>query len=244
MIEAKSITIAHDPNNPILADASFTIGRGELVALLGRNGAGKSTLMRAIAALQPLRSGSISIDGQSVDSLTEQQRALLVAIVTTERIRIPNLSCHSLVSLGRTPHTNWFGELSALDNQIVEESLAKVGASHLASASCDSLSDGELQRVMIARALAQQTPILMLDEPTAFLDMPSRYQLLELLRSLAHNEQKTIIFSTHELNLAIDSADRIAIVDPPQIHINTPQEVVDNDLIPQIFNINNPQRAI
>ncbi|MFI3305503.1 MAG: ABC transporter ATP-binding protein [Rikenellaceae bacterium] len=237
MIEARNITIWHTPAHPILQDASFTLQRGELVALLGRNGAGKSTLMRAIAALQPIRGGEIVIDGELCSRLTEQQRALLVAIVTTDRIRIPGLSCFDLVALGRTPHTNWIGSLSDYDREVVEASLAQVDASHLTHIDCDTLSDGELQRIMIARALAQQTPIIMLDEPTAFLDMPSRHQLLQLLQHLAHTQQKCIIYSSHELSLALKASDRVAIIHPPQLLIHTPQQVRQQQIIAKVFGI-------
>ncbi len=231
MIELRNITLAYDPSSPLISDANITINRGELVALLGRNGAGKSSLMRAIASLAPISTGSIILDGVDISSMSEIQRATTISLVTTERIRVANLSCEKLVALGRTPYTNWIGRLSSTDRDIVATALERVAMSQFANTPCDTLSDGELQRIMIARAIAQQSPILMLDEPTAFLDMPSRYDLMRLLRSLAHDENKTIIFSTHELDLARDSADKLLILDSPHLHL-TP---TSTPLINQIF---------
>ncbi len=237
MIKAKDITIGYSASSPLLDGVSFELCRGELISLIGRNGAGKSTLMRTISGLKPLLSGDLSIDGTSLDDMTALQRAMQISLVTTERIRVANLTCETLVALGRTPYTNWLGALSSLDRDIVAQSLERVKMSHFASKSCDRLSDGELQRIMIARALAQQTDIIMLDEPTAFLDMPSRYQLMDLLEELAHNESKCIIFSTHELNMAIERSDKVAIIDSPKLHIKTAKELIDSDIIKSIFGI-------
>ncbi len=237
MISATSLSIGYAAERLLLQDASFSIPSGSVVALLGRNGAGKSTLMRTIAGLQKPLSGSINIENHNIANLDETQRAMLVSLVTTERIRIPNLSCTTLVALGRSPHTNWLGTLTAEDAAIIDRAIERVGMSHLAHKSCDTLSDGELQRIMIARALAQQTPIILLDEPTAFLDMPSRYQLLALLAEIAHQENKTILLSTHELNLATDHCDAIALVDAPNIHILPAREPSTKQIIADTFSL-------
>ena len=159
-------------------------------------------MLRAIVGSEPLKHGSVLINGIDIQQITPQQLAQQVAFVTTERIRIANLSCRDVVALGRAPYTNWIGRMQPEDETIVMQSLEKVGMASYAFRTMDKMSDGECQRVMIARALAQQTPIILLDEPTSFLDMPNRYDLCRLLADLAHQENKCIIFSTHELDIA------------------------------------------
>ncbi len=238
MIKATSLSVGYSLSQPLLKDVNFQIASGSVVALLGRNGAGKSTLMRTIAGLQHPLAGTIHINNIDLASLNETQRATQVSLVTTERIRIPNLSCRTLVALGRSPHTNWLGHLTAADREAVDRAIESVQMSHFADRSCDRLSDGELQRIMIARALAQETPILMLDEPTAFLDMPSRYQLLSLLCKIAHEEGKTILLSTHELNLALESCDTIALVNAPTLQLLPACETASKRIISETFGLN------
>jgi iron complex transport system ATP-binding protein len=161
--------------------------------------------------------------------------ATLVAFVTTDKVRIANLRCRDVVALGRAPYTNWIGRMQQQDNEIVEQSLAAVGMSDYADKTMDRMSDGECQRIMIARALAQQTPIILLDEPTAFLDMPNRYELCTLLRKLAHEENKCILFSTHELDIALELCDSVALISPPQLHILPTQDMVRSGHIERLF---------
>ncbi|MFI3293449.1 MAG: ABC transporter ATP-binding protein [Rikenellaceae bacterium] len=236
MIKFKNIEIGY-PKRTLIKSANIEIGRGELVALIGRNGAGKSTLLRAIGALQSPVSGDIYIGGESIATLTSLERARAVSFVTTERVRIANLKCQDVVALGRAPYTNWLGRMQSSDKEVVMGSLCAVGMESFAMRSIDGLSDGELQRVMIARALAQQTPVVLLDEPTAFLDMPSRYELMKLLRELCENEGKSIIFSTHELDLAMRGADKLLIVDDPDLHILTPSHAREEGVIERIFGV-------
>jgi iron complex transport system ATP-binding protein len=141
------------------------------------------------------------------------------------------------VALGRAPYTNWIGRLQAVDREIVADALAKVGMSDFARKTMDRMSDGECQRVMIARALAQQTPVILLDEPTAFLDMPNRYELCRLLQRLAHDEQKAIIFSTHELDIASKMCDAIALIDTPTLLNQPSAEMVASGAIERLFGI-------
>ncbi len=234
MIQLEDISLGYN-SMALLEGVTQNIPHSTLVSLLGRNGAGKSTLMRAIAGLQSPLSGRILLDGHDACTLNEQQRAMLVSIVTTERVRIPNMSCRSLVALGRSPHTDWLGRLSVDDAQAVDQALAMVQMEHFADRSCDRLSDGELQRIMIARALAQQTPIIMLDEPTAFLDITARYKLTELLRTLAHELHKTVLFSTHELSLALRCSDRIALIEGDKMIFTTPNDLADGEVLQRVF---------
>ena len=196
MIRLNDLTIGYG-HRILLQHASATIPAGELVALVGRNGTGKSTLLRAIAGFGERLGGEIRLDGHSLETLSPQQLATTVSFVTTERVRIPNLRCEDVVALGRAPYTNWIGRVQEQDKAIVERSLELVGMAAFAGKTMDRMSDGECQRVMIARALAQDTPIILLDEPTSFLDLPNRYELCTLLRRLAHDHRKCILFSTH-----------------------------------------------
>ncbi|MFI3333310.1 MAG: ABC transporter ATP-binding protein [Rikenellaceae bacterium] len=216
MVTLNKIEIGYS-HRTLLKDADAEFRAGELVALLGRNGSGKSTLLRSIAGLESPLAGEVVIGGDNIFTMTPLQRASTVSFVTTERRRVVNLLAEDLVALGRAPYTSWLGRMQEHDREIVAESLALVGMSHMARRSVERLSDGELQRIMIARALAQQTPVILLDEPTAFLDMPSRYELVELLTSLTHGEGKSIIFSTHELDIAQDYCDSIALIDGASI---------------------------
>ena len=207
MIRLDNISLSYG-SRTILRDVSLHLGKGELCALVGRNGAGKSTLLRALTS-----NNSTLIDGTPLGKLSPEKMAQMVAIVTTERIRIENLLVEDLVAMGRAPYTNWVGHLQDIDRQIVREAIEMVGLAEFAERETSSLSDGELQRAMIARAIAQQTPVILLDEPTAFLDIPTRFEVCRLLADLAHKEGKCILFSTHDLDSAMPVCDSVAIID-------------------------------
>lgn len=198
---------------PLLERLDAGFGWGELTGLVGRNGAGKSTLLRTIAGLQKPLGGEILINGLPLAQLDARARASLIGFVSTERVLVDNLRVADVVALGRTPYTNWLGTLTAADHEQVARSLQLVGMEAFAQKDIQTLSDGERQRVMIARALAQDTPIILLDEPTAFLDLPNKYEICMLLRSLAHEQGKTIFFSTHDLTIALEFCDMLALVE-------------------------------
>ena len=207
MIQLDNISLSYG-SRTILREASLHLAAGELCALVGRNGAGKSTLLKALTSR-----GDVRIAGTPLAELSAEQMAQTVAIVTTERIRIENLRVEELVAMGRAPYTNWMGHLQEVDREIVGKAIEAVGMSSFVGRDTSSLSDGELQRVMIARAIAQQTPIILLDEPTAFLDIPTRFEVCRLLADLAHNEGKTILFSTHDIDAATPVCDSFAIIE-------------------------------
>lgn len=211
MIQLLDLTLGYG-SRTLLDPSSTTLAEGELTALIGRNGTGKSTLLRAIAALNNKYGGTILIDGSPLRDLSPAQLARRLAFVNTERTRIPNLRCRDVVAMGRAPYTNWIGRLSDADEKIIADSLQAIGMADYADRTMDRMSDGECQRVMIARALAQDTPNILLDEPTSFLDLPNRYRLVELLGKLAHDHHKCILFSTHELDIALRRTDRIALL--------------------------------
>ena len=236
MIRLENISLGYGARR-LLEGVTTHFEAGTLTALIGRNGAGKSTLLRALAGLEPLQAGAITIGGTPIAELDGAEAARRVAFVATDKVRIANLPCEDLVALGRAPYTNWIGRLQDVDREIVADALAKVGMSDFARKTMDRMSDGECQRVMIARALAQQTPVILLDEPTAFLDMPNRYELCRLLQRLAHDEQKAIIFSTHELDIASKMCDSIALIDTPHLLHQSAAEMAANGAIERLFGI-------
>ena len=234
-IELHDVTLGYG-ERVLMADASVGFGWGELTALIGRNGTGKSTLLRTIAALAKPQRGHITIGGVDASALTMREVASRIAFVSTEDVRVQNLHVWDVVSLGRAPYTNWVGRLTDEDKAKVRESLRLVGMEHFAEASMDSLSDGERQRVMIARALAQDTPIILLDEPTAFLDLPNKYEICLLLKRLAHKEGKCILFSTHDLSIAIEICDTIAVIEGGKFHYGTAEMLMEEGVMQRIFN--------
>lgn len=219
----------------LIDDVNTEIESGSLTALIGRNGTGKSTLLRAISGLERPRTGAVLLDGQDIADMTPLHRASSVSFVTTDKIRIANLHAEDVVSLGRAPYTNWIGRMQDTDRDIVRDALREVGMESFAKKSLDTMSDGECQRIMVARALAQQTDAILLDEPTAFLDLPSRYELCTLLKHLSHTSGKTILFSTHDLDIALSLCDSIALVDTPHLHHLPTAEMVKSGHIERLF---------
>ena len=236
-VELQHITIGYG-HRVLLEDVSAAIGGGRLVALLGRNGTGKSTLLRAVAGLEAPLSGGIRLCGRLLSATPAHELAQVVSFVTTEKVRIANLASRDVVGLGRAPYTDWLGRLRPGDRAVVDRALNLVGMGGFADKPMDRLSDGEAQRVMIARALAQDTPVILLDEPTAFLDMPNRYELCTLLARLAHDEGKCILFSTHELDIALSLADAIALIDPPRLSCLPTEEMRRSGCIERLFRNN------
>lgn len=219
----------------LLSDVTLTLEGGQLVALLGRNGTGKSTLLRALAGLEPCRTGEVWLDGRPLSTLDAGERSRRVSLVTTEKVAVPHLRVHELVAMGRAPYTNWVGRLSAADEAAIARALELTGMSAYASRPTDSLSDGESQRVMIARALAQDTPLVLLDEPTSFLDLPNRYDLCLLLKRLATESGKLIVFSTHELDIALSVCHTVMLIDNPHVHCLPTPEMVSTGHIERLF---------
>jgi len=209
---------------------------GELVCLIGPNGSGKSTLLRTLTGLQKPLSGKTFIDGKEIIKLKQLEKALLIALVLTERIEIENATVYNLVSLGRHPHSNWWGNITDEEDAIIREAIEMVHLSHKMHQNINELSDGERQRAMIAKALAQDTPIIMLDEPTAHLDLPNRVEIMLLLHRLAHKTDKAILLSTHELDLALQAADRIWLMSADKgVECGVPEDLVFNGSFNRAF---------
>lgn len=205
---------------------------GELTCLLGRNGIGKSTLLRTLSAFQPSLHGDILLSANTpsptpVNQLTDKQLSKLIGVVLTEKPDVRNMTIEELVSMGRSPYTGFWGTLSKDDWCIVDEAIGLVGIESLRGRYVHTLSDGERQKVMIAKALAQQTPVIYLDEPTAFLDFPSKVEVMQLLHRLAHEQQKTIFLSTHDVELSLQIADCIWLMEPGILSIGTPRQLAD-----------------
>lgn len=193
----------------IATGLDLTLRKGEFICLIGPNGAGKSTLMRTLAGIQKPLAGEVNVLGNPIQHIKPADIARFMSVVLTERILVGNLSVYALVALGRYPYTGWLGKLLPEDEAIVEEAIDVTGVREFADRHVSDLSDGERQKVMIARALAQDTPIILLDEPTAHLDLPNRIEIIKLLRKLSREKEKAILMSTHELDLALQAADKI-----------------------------------
>ena len=233
-----SIGYTQKGNEKVVAQGlNAAINSGELTCLLGCNGIGKSTLLRTLSAFQPALGGDVMINCElritnyelrSLSSFTDKELSRLIGIVLTEKPDVRNMTIEDLVGMGRSPYTGFWGTLTADDRQIVAEAIGMVGIESLRGRMIHTLSDGERQKVMIAKTLAQQTPIIYLDEPTAFLDYPSKVEMMQLLRRLAHEQQKTIFLSTHDVELALQLADRLWLMEPNQLSVGTPRQLADD----------------
>ena len=217
----------------VQTDLDFALQQGEMVCMLGPNGCGKSTLLRTLAGLQPALAGEYRIQN------TEYRPEKSVALVLTERLSMENSTVHDVVAMGRYPYTSFLGGLTEGDDAIISESLQQVGFADksIGETMFNAHSDGEKQRILIAKALAQQTPIILLDEPTAHLDLPHRILVLRLLRQLAHEQGKTVLISTHELDLALALSDRILLMSPAGkgIQLDTPATLKNADAFTAAF---------
>ena len=241
-----SIGYTQKSNEKVVAQGlNAAINSGELTCLLGCNGVGKSTLLRTLSAFQPALGGDILLNADQTSELspltsfTDKQLSRMIGIVLTEKPDVRNMTIEDLVGMGRSPYTGFWGTLTANDKQIVADAIRMVGIELLKGRMIHTLSDGERQKAMIAKALAQQTPIIYLDEPTAFLDYPSKVEMMQLLRRLAHEEQKTIFLSTHDVELALQLADCLWLMEcvphsdpqvrePNQLSVGTPRQLADN----------------
>lgn len=209
---------------------------GQLICLLGPNGCGKSTLLRTISGLQHPLKGGIELEGKNIKQLRPAQVAKKISLVLTDNVRSGNLDVYSLISLGRYPHSGWLGVLTASDKQIINQAVEATGTGEFLGRKVDSLSDGECQKVMLARAMAQDTPLIILDEPTAHLDLPSRIQLMRLLHQLAKETNKAILLSTHELDLALQVADQIWLMSRGgHLDAGLPEELILNGAFQRAF---------
>lgn len=236
MIELQHLTVGYG-KKAILSDINQTIESGQLVCLLGANGVGKSTILRTIAGFQPPLCGTILLNEQDMSSFSTAQRSKAISVVLTERVEVPCMSVVDLIGMGRSPYTGFFGTLTKEDKNIIYEAIDMVGISHLATRTFDTLSDGERQKVLLAKALAQQTPVILLDEPTAFLDFHAKVSTLRLLLRLAHETNKTILLSTHDVEMAIQLSDALWIVQNGEIKAGTTLSLTESGTLKHFLQI-------
>ena len=221
---------------PVQQNLNLHIDKGEMLSLIGPNGCGKSTLLRTLCGLQDPLKGQIQVQGVDLEKITLSDRAKLFGLVLTDSVRLGYITVKQMVAMGRHPYTTFSGKLNKEDEQRIEESMAAVHLERFADRFITELSDGEHQRVMIAKALAQDTPFILLDEPTSHLDLPNRVEMMLLLKKLAHEMQKSILISTHEIDLALRLSDRIWLMTPGKcVEAGTPEELMKNQRVQTLF---------
>ena len=238
-IKIKNLNIGYSSSKSkktVASNLNANLNKGEMTCLLGPNGTGKSTLIKSICGFLKPISGLISINQKDSTTLDEKDMAKLIAIVLTDKLTLPNATVYELVAYGRSPYTDFLGRLSDNDKQVVEQSIAMCGISHKKHSLLSTLSDGERQKATIAKALAQDTPIIILDEPTAFLDLPARVEIMQLLRRLASETQKSVLMSTHDLDLALQMSDQLWLLQKNALIYGTPEDLVLENAFQSMFN--------
>ena len=238
MLETRKLEVGYHSGADRLSvarDVNFHLNQGEMAAIVGINGIGKSTLLRTIGKVQPLLSGAVLVNDKPLESYRSKEWAMEISLVLTEPLTSKNLTVQQLVSLGRHPYTNWIGTLSDRDITKIQEAISLVELDDLKYKKCHELSDGQLQKVMIARALAQDTRIILLDEPTTHLDLYHKVQILKLLQTIAHQTNKVILYTTHEIDLAIQLCDKILIMEKEGCEFGSPQELIRSSHFSNLF---------
>lgn len=220
---------------PVAASLKFSISQGELVGLVGSNGIGKSTLLRTLSSMQPPIGGKININGRFLKEFTSHELAAELSVVLTEAPASKNLTVLELISLGRSPYTNWTGRISDTDRVAIQLAIDNTEIQPLIHRKCFELSDGQLQRVYIARALAQDTALIILDEPTTHLDLYHRAYVLKLLKKLTKEFRKTVLFSTHEVDLAIQLSDKMIVMTDETTYFDTPSALIKAGRFDMLF---------
>ncbi len=220
----------------LLSQMNLTLEEGTLTALIGRNGAGKSTLLRAVSGSERPLGGKIIVNGKDLSRLPYSEVARMIALVSTERLMVGALTVREMVELGRQPHTGFMGRLDAKDREVVNRALASTRIMYMSEKMMSQLSDGERQKVMIARALAQETPVIILDEPTAFLDVANRIRTMQLLSQLAHEQGKAVLLSSHDISQTLRLADSLWLVtSDSRVECGTPAEILERGAMDKMF---------
>ena len=223
----ETVTIADNLN--------LNLSSGKLISLIGANGIGKSTLLRTITGIQPPLSGNVFLNDKNINTYQPLDLAQNLSLVLTEKLPPSNLTVFELVALGRQPYTNWIGTLTPIDVEKVEEAMQLTQIEHLSAKKHFEISDGQLQKVLIARALAQDTPLIILDEPTTHLDLLHKVSLFKLLKKLTQETQKCILFSTHDIDLAIQLSDEMIIMTPETVVQDQPCNLISNGSFDTLF---------
>ena len=209
IISLSQLSVGYTLSHPVISDINLELRSGQLACLIGKNGIGKSTLLKTLTGFLPKLKGSLLLGNRDIESFSQRELARQVSIVLTQKPDVQNLTIEEIIGLGRSPYTGFFGRLRAEDRQVVDDAIATMGIEKLRGRMIQTLSDGERQKVMIAKALAQETSIILLDEPTAFLDFPSKAETFQSLQRMAHERDKLILLSTHDLELAVRFADSL-----------------------------------
>lgn len=209
VISLSQLSVGYSLSHPVISDINLELRSGQLACLIGENGIGKSTLLKTLTGFLPKLKGSLLLGNRDIESFSQRELARQVSIVLTQKPDVQNLTIEEIIGLGRSPYTGFFGRLRAEDRKVVDDAIATMGIEKLRGRMIQTLSDGERQKVMIAKALAQETPIILLDEPTAFLDFPSKAETFQSLQRMAHERDKLILLSTHDLELAVRFADSL-----------------------------------
>lgn len=224
-ITLSHLSVGYKVGHTVVSDINLTLQSGQLACLIGENGVGKSTLLKTLTGFLPKLEGSLLLDGKDISEFSQRALARQISIVLTQKPDVQNLTVEEIIGLGRSPYTGFFGKLHANDQQIVDESITAVGIEKLKNRMIQTLSDGERQKVMIAKALAQQTPVIFLDEPTAFLDFSSKVETFQLLQRMAHEMGKLVLLSTHDLELAVRFSDTLLQVNGDGLRTVSSKEV-------------------
>ena len=209
IISLSHLSVGYSLSHPVIYDIDLELKSGQLSCLIGENGIGKSTLLKTLTGFLPKLKGSVLFDNRDITSFSQRELARQVSIVLTHKPDVQNLTIEEIIGLGRSPYTGFFGRLRIGDRKVVDDAIATMGIEKLRGRMIHTLSDGERQKVMIAKALAQETPVILLDEPTAFLDFPSKAETFQSLQRMAHERDKLILLSTHDLELAVRFADSL-----------------------------------
>jgi iron complex transport system ATP-binding protein len=234
IISLDHFTIGYQPGSSLLRALNLTVKRGEMVSLIGRNGTGKSTLLKSMIGLLTPLDGECKLDGLPLRTYSLPERARRISFVSSHLSQLPTLTVEELVGMGRMPYTGWMGRLTSKDKSLVQHALIEVQMAPYAKRKLECLSDGERQRAMIARAFVQDTPLMVLDEPTAFLDIPNTFELIRLL-SKFRDDGKSIVFSTHDLETAMQHADKMWVIHQENVLEGAPEDLGISGVFNEIF---------
>ena len=238
ILQVNNLSIGYKNNKNITCVADkidLSLLKGSMVCILGKNGIGKSTLLRTVSKVQPALSGEINIGQQKIEAISNAKLAKKLSLVLTERIPENNLTVFELIALGRQPYTNWVGSLTDVDHKYIQQAIQKTNIEEIIHKKHFELSDGQLQKVMIARALSQNTEIIILDEPTAHLDVHNKIEIFTLLKSLSQELHKTILISTHEIHLALQLADELWLMNENGITSGKTEELIADESVAKLF---------
>lgn len=234
LLQLRNLSIGYDSGSPLMEKLNLHVDPGEMISLIGRNGAGKSTLLRCVIGLMQPMGGSCLLKGKELQSYTPRQKARLLSYVSPRLDHLPAINVEELVRLGRMPYTDWSGSLGKKDKELCRKAIKEVGLDLLAHRQIDSLSDGERQRAMIARAFAQDTALIVLDEPTAFLDIPNTFELISMLRGF-RDGGRSILYTTHDFELALQYSDRMWVMQEDYVDEGDPDKLVKEGAFDRLF---------